>query len=123
MGHSMGSGGVWYLGNKYPSRWAALAPMSGPFAEDALRPFENLRGKPIYYTEGVQTPSLAASRVMYAAAKVQGLDITYREFDSTHGGMVPLAAPGVFEFFDKHRATPQRRGARTPPGAPRRSRS
>ena len=103
MGHSMGSGGAWYLANKYPARWAAVAPMSGPFAEAALEPFANLKGKPIYYTEGIQTPSLAASRAMHEAARAAGLDITYREFDADHGGMVPLAAPGVFEFFDAHR--------------------
>lgn len=100
MGHSMGSGGTWYLGNKYPDRWAALAPMSGPFAEDALNPFAGLKGKPIDYSEGLQTPSLAASRLMAETAKAKGLDITYREFDANHGGMIPLAAPGVFDFFD-----------------------
>ncbi len=100
MGHSMGSGGAWYLGNKYPDRWAAIAPMSGPFAEDALDPFANLRDIPIYYTEGVQTPSLEASRLMAEAARADGLQITYEEFDGDHGGMIPLAAPGVFEFFD-----------------------
>ena len=30
-GHSMGSGGTWYLGAKYSKYWRALAPMSGPF--------------------------------------------------------------------------------------------
>ena len=103
MGHSMGSGGAWYLANKYPGRWAGVAPMSGPFAEQALNPFANLKRTPIYYTEGVRTPSLAASRTMFDAAKAAGLGITYREFDADHGGMVPLAAPGVFDFFDQRR--------------------
>ena len=30
-GHSMGSGGAWYLGAKYSQFWKAIAPMSGPF--------------------------------------------------------------------------------------------
>lgn len=98
-GHSMGSGGAWYLGNKYPQRWAAIAPMSGPFAEAALDPFANLQGIPIYYTEGIQTPSLQASRLMAQAAQEAGLEFTYQEFDGTHGGMIPMAAPSVFEFF------------------------
>src|SRR5574344_573799 len=29
-GHSMGSGGTWYIGGKYSDYWRALAPMSGP---------------------------------------------------------------------------------------------
>jgi len=99
MGHSMGSGGAWYLGNKYPERWAAIAPMSGPFAEAALDPFANLQGIPIYYSEGIQTPSLAASRLMAEAARSAGLQFSYQEFDGTHGGMIPMAAPGVFDFF------------------------
>ncbi|MBN1905560.1 MAG: hypothetical protein JW927_10715 [Deltaproteobacteria bacterium] len=32
-GHSMGSGGTWYLGAKYYQYWAAIAPMSGPFVD------------------------------------------------------------------------------------------
>lgn len=111
MGHSMGSGGVWYLGNKYPDRWAALAPMSGPFAEDALDPFAKLAEIPIYYTEGVQTPSREASRAMAEAARNDGLQITYEEFDGDHGSMIPMAAPGVFEFFDARLA--ELRGARS----------
>lgn len=111
MGHSMGSGGVWHLGNKYPERWAALAPMSGPFAEAALDPFANLGGVPIYYSEGVQTPSLDASRAMAEAARDEGLKITYEEFDADHGGMIPLAAPGVFEFFDARLAEVRARRA------------
>lgn len=102
MGHSMGSGGAWYLGWKYAGRWAALAPMSGPFAEQSIARFERLKGKPIYYTEGLQTPSLAASRLMVRTLKAQGLDLTYEEFDADHPGMVPLAAPKVFDFFDAH---------------------
>ena len=30
-GHSMGSGGAWHLAARYPERWRAVAPMSGPF--------------------------------------------------------------------------------------------
>ena len=32
-GHSMGSGGVWHLAARYPERWRAIAPMSGPFID------------------------------------------------------------------------------------------
>ena len=52
MGHSMGSGGAWYLGAKYSQFWAALAPMSGPFVEEANYPFDHIRRMPIFMTEG-----------------------------------------------------------------------
>ena len=32
-GHSMGSGGAWHLAARYPERWRAVAPMSGPFVD------------------------------------------------------------------------------------------
>jgi predicted esterase len=34
-GHSMGSGGTWYIGGKYPDYWNGLAPMSGPFVQES----------------------------------------------------------------------------------------
>jgi hypothetical protein len=52
---------------------------------------------------GQQTPSLAANRKLYEAAKAAGLNIRYREFDANHGGMIPLALPGVFAFLDDMR--------------------
>jgi predicted peptidase len=51
-GHSMGSGGTWYLGAKYAEYWTAIAPMSGPFVEQSTYPWERLRKMPIFMTEG-----------------------------------------------------------------------
>ena len=45
MGHSMGSGGVWYLGAKYAEYWKAIAPMSGPFVEESTYPWDRIRKK------------------------------------------------------------------------------
>ena len=42
-GHSMGSGGVWHLAARYPERWRAIAPMSGPFVDKEIYPFERIR--------------------------------------------------------------------------------
>jgi len=42
-GHSMGSGGTWYLGAKYAHYWAAIAPMSRPFVDEANYPWDNIR--------------------------------------------------------------------------------
>src|SRR5204863_3843936 len=35
MGHSMGGGGTWHLGIKYPDVWAALAPIAPAIARPA----------------------------------------------------------------------------------------
>ena len=42
-GHSMGSGGVWHLAARYPERWRAVAPMSGPFIDKESYPFDRIR--------------------------------------------------------------------------------
>ncbi|MEO8592878.1 MAG: alpha/beta hydrolase-fold protein [Candidatus Solibacter sp.] len=103
-GHSMGSGGTWYLGAKYADYWAAIAPMSGPFVEQSTYPWERLRKMPIFMTEGTgATPSLAGSRAMQEWMKSQGFHLEYKEVDADHGRMVPLVLPAVFEFFDRQR--------------------
>lgn len=99
-GHSMGSGGTWYIGAKYSSYWAGLAPMSGPFVQEQGYPWENLSTMPLLITEGTgATPSLTGSRVLRDWLKARDFDITYKEVNADHAGMVPLVLPDVFQFF------------------------
>ncbi|AUX38741.1 hypothetical protein SOCE26_001190 [Sorangium cellulosum] len=100
-GHSMGSGGTWYIGAKYSDYWKALAPMSGPFVQESGYPWDRLRDMPIFVTEGTRgTPSLAGSRELRDWMMAGGYPITYKEVDADHAGMVPLVLPDVFDFFD-----------------------
>jgi predicted esterase len=102
-GHSMGSGGVWHLAARYPDRWRAIAPMSGPFVDETY-PFERIKPLPIFMTEGTgATPSLEGSRRLAKYLRERGFDFDYKEVDGDHGGMVPLVWPAVFDFFDRHR--------------------
>jgi predicted peptidase len=104
MGHSMGSGGTWYLGAKYADYWKAMAPMSGPFVEQSTYPWDRIRKIPIFMTEGTgATPSLEGSRAMQAWMKSQGFNLEYKEVDADHGGMVRLVLPDIFNFFDRQR--------------------
>ena len=103
-GHSMGSGGVWHLAARYPDRWRAIAPISGPFVDAKTYPFERLRPLPIFMTEGTAAPaSLAGSRAMAKFMREQKFDFRYLEVDGNHGSMVPMVWPAVFDFFDAHR--------------------
>jgi predicted peptidase len=105
MGHSMGSGGTWYLGAKYASYWAAIAPMSGPFVDETNYPWDRIRKMPIFMTEGTgATPSLVGSKAMLAWMKERGFKIEYMEVNADHGGMIPLVLPSVFNFFDRCRS-------------------
>jgi predicted peptidase len=101
-GHSMGSGGVWHLAARYPERWRAVAPMSGPFIDKESYPFDAIRDLPIFVTEGTgATPSLAGSRALAEFMRAGGFDFDYLEVDGNHGSMVPMVWPAIFEFFDR----------------------
>jgi len=103
-GHSMGSGGTWYLGAKYSKYWRAIAPMSGPFVDQAHYPWDHLRFIPIMMSEGtLATPSLQGSHVMRDWMFQQDFTFEYYEVKADHGGMVPLVLPAVFDFFDRYR--------------------
>ncbi len=105
-GHSMGSGGTWYLGAKYSQYWASIAPISGPFVDESNYPWDNIRKMPIFMTEGTgATPSLAASRAMSAWMKEHGFNLVYKEVDADHGGMIPLVLPGIFTYFKEQIGT------------------
>ena len=104
-GHSMGSGGTWYLGAKYADYWKAIAPMSGPFVEQSTYPWDRIRKMPVFMTEGTgATPSLAGSRVMQAVDEVAGFS-SWNTWKSTQitAGWWPLVLPAVFDFFDRQR--------------------
>ena len=99
-GHSMGSGGTWYIGAKYPDYWKALAPMSGPFVTEEGYPWSNLKHKPIFITEGsIGCATTEESRHLYDWMKQRGFDVSYKEYEGNHGDMVPMALPDVYEFF------------------------
>lgn len=102
-GHSMGSGGTWYIGGKYSVYFRAIAPMSGPFVQETGYAWDNVRDTSILVTEGTQTPSLEGSRLLADWLVDNGFASEYIEVDADHGGMVPLVLPDVFEFFESAR--------------------
>lgn len=103
-GHSMGSGGAWHLAERYPERWRAIAPMSGPFVDKTTYFFERIRPLPIFMTEGTgATPSLAGSRVLAEYLRAEHFTFDYLEVDGDHGSMVPMVWPAIFDFFNRHR--------------------
>lgn len=106
-GHSMGSGGTWYIGAKYSEYWKALAPMSGPFVQETGYLWENVRDVQIFVTEGTQAPSLSASRLLSKWLTDNGFKAEYKEVNADHGGMVKLVLPDVFNFFNRYKATPR----------------
>jgi predicted peptidase len=104
MGHSMGSGGTWYLGAKYAQFWRAIAPMSGPFVDEANYPWDRIKSMPVMMSEGTHaSPSVKGSYLMRDWMIARGFRLEYLEVDADHGGMVPLVLPAIFDFFDRYR--------------------
>lgn len=103
LGHSMGSGGTWYIGGKYASYWRGIAPLSGPFVQEAGYPWDSLHELSLFVTEGTQTPSLEGSRQLRDWLTQSGFNAEYKEVDADHGGMIPLVLPDIFDFFDRVR--------------------
>mgnify|MGYP000948042957 CR=1 FL=1 len=95
------------LAARYPERWRAVAPMSGPFIDAETYPFELIRDLPILMTEGTgAAPSLDGSRALNEFMSQGDFDFAYLEVDGDHGSMVPMVWPAIFEFFDAVSARP-----------------
>jgi len=103
-GHSMGSGGTWYIGGKFAEYWRGLAPMSGPFVQETGYPWDDLRSTPLFVTEGTQAPSVDASHVLRDWLKSKAFKSEYDEVNADHGGMISLVLPAIFDFFDRSRS-------------------
>jgi predicted esterase len=104
-GHSAGGAGTWYLGEKYPEKWAAIAASAAATSPGNF-PFDRLKDMPIMVCHGDQDPEVpvARSRAMVAAAKAAGLSPQYLEVPgATHATIVALVEPKVFAFFEHYR--------------------
>lgn len=106
MGHSMGSGGTWYLGAKYSFYWRGIAPMSGPFVQEAVYPWDRMMSVPMFVTEGTNAASIDGSRVLRDWLSTNGYPSEYKEVMADHAGMVSLVLPDVFDFFDRMKGQP-----------------
>jgi predicted peptidase len=109
MGHSMGGFGTWLLGPKYPSIWAALAPISGGGVPASL---EKVRDIPeiVVHGNADNTVPVQSSRTMVEAAKKLGIEIKYIEVEGgSHTDVPGPNMSAIFDFFDTHKkshATP-----------------
>lgn len=105
MGHSMGGAGTLHLGVKYPSIWAALAPVAA--AAFTIDP-ESMRAipeTPILFVHGDadEVVPVANTQRWVAKARELGLKHEYLEMPGiSHGPVIEAALPAVYAFFAKH---------------------
>lgn len=105
-GHSMGGGGTWHIGPRYPQVWAALAPFAG-VTTPATAPQVKDIPQFVVHGDADATVSVQRSRDMVAELKRLGVEHQYVEVPGgTHGNIVAPNLPAMFDFFDRHRRRP-----------------
>jgi len=105
MGHSMGGAGTLYLGVKYGSIWAALAPVAP--AAFGLNPdsLEKIKDMPVIFVHGDKDEAVPVdvSRQWVEKAKELNMTYEYNEMpDISHGPVITACLPSIYEFFGKH---------------------
>lgn len=107
MGHSMGGMGAWFLGQKYADTWAAIAPMSGTL-DGVDYSLDRLQRIPVMLSVGsTETATVEACKAQIAAMEKLGMNTVYVEIEgATHGSMIALALPQVFDFLAQQRKHP-----------------
>jgi len=104
-GHSMGGAGTLHLGIKYPSIWAALAPVAP--AAFGLNPdgLEKIKDMPVLFVHGDEDEAVPVdvSRQWVDKAKELNMTYEYNEMPGvSHGPVITESLPGIYEFFGKH---------------------
>jgi predicted peptidase len=105
IGQSMGGGGTWHLGMKYPHVWAALAPMAPAIysSPDALVAARDL---PVMLVQGDADELVDVQVTRRWAAKMRELGMEYEYIEvpgGTHASAGRDNIANVFEFLSRHR--------------------
>jgi poly(3-hydroxybutyrate) depolymerase len=107
MGHSMGGGGTWHLGIKYPDIWAALAPIA-PAVFRPAADVEKIKHIPVILVQGGKDTLTRPEGARRWAEQMKTLDMTHEYVEdpnADHGSVVAANLPKIFEFFNKHKRT------------------
>jgi poly(3-hydroxybutyrate) depolymerase len=105
MGHSMGGAGALHLGVKYPSIWAALAPIAP--AAFSLDPdsLKTIPSMPVIFVHGDADEAVPVALSRRWVDKLKELNMTYEYSEMpgvSHGPVIEQALPSVYAFFAKH---------------------
>jgi dienelactone hydrolase len=109
-GHSMGGAGTFFLGSKYASIWAALAPVApASFSMNTDR-VEILRkikdaGVPILLITGDADEAIPVSNTRMWASTIRELGITHEYIEQpgvTHAPIITTSQEAIYAFFGKH---------------------
>ena len=102
MGHSMGGGGTWHLGMKYPEIWAALAPVA-PAPPKNIQDLVKIKDMPVIVVQGDRDGLVRSSRIWVAKMKDLGMNHEYIEVKGgNHIRPAYEKLPEIYDFFNRH---------------------
>ena len=105
MGHSMGGAGTLYLGSKYPSIWAAIAPIAPAARRLDPNLLASIPDMPVIIVQGDMDTAVPVENVRVWADKLAELNMTheYHEIEGgDHGNVIGIGMPDIFRFFASH---------------------
>ncbi len=105
MGHSMGGGGTWHLGIKYPEIWAGLAPIA-PAVFRSANDVEKVKHIPVILVQGDEDKLCPVATARKWAEQMKKLEMTHEYLEIAGGDHVSVAfenMPKIFEFFNTHK--------------------
>jgi predicted peptidase len=104
MGHSMGGGGTWHIGIKFPDTWAGLAPIA-PATFRSPDELQKIKSIPVILVQGDKDRLVPVRGARRWASKMQELGMTHAYIEVEGGNhIIPAITqlPAIFEFFEKH---------------------
>ena len=104
MGHSMGGGGTWHIGIKFPDIWAGLAPIA-PATFRSPDDLAKIKTTPVILVQGDKDRLVPVRGARRWAAKMKELGMTHEYIEVKDGNHIKPAItqlPAIFEFFARH---------------------
>lgn len=112
-GHSMGGIGTWFYGQKFPHRWAAIAPTAGAGANRTAQLQKTRTPVFIYHSEDDPVVGCGDSRAAAERFKKSGHDFVYTELSDREHSLPAEVVREIWTFFEARRlAATKRRNAR-----------
>jgi len=106
MGHSMGGGGTWHLGLKYPKLWAGLAPIA-PATYRSPEALTKIKDMPVIVVQGDSDKLVPVAMARRWVAKMKQLKMDYSYIEVAGGGHVRIAfgeyQAKIFEFLSSRK--------------------
>jgi predicted esterase len=105
MGHSMGGAGTYYLGVKYPERWAAIATLAPAAFSLDPNSLSKISTMPVMVVHGDMDTAVPVTLSRTWVETMKGLKMTYQYIEvpgGDHGSVISSHQAEIFAFFARY---------------------